>query len=167
MKQICTDARSAEKTNASGQVSELPLLTHTGGQQKSVRWRTSITVFAIPTFLVLVVNISIAINATSRYGWSPVFGFKPIFIGQCNTTKQLNTVLHLLINILSSILLSGSNYSMQVLAAPSREHIDDAHSKRGWLDIGVPSVRNLRALSTKWKALWWLFVLSSIPLHLL
>lgn len=36
-----------------------------------------------------------------------------------------------------------------------------------WLDIGVPSLRNLRRISTRRVVLWWLLALSSIPLHLL
>lgn len=74
---------------------------------------------------------------------------------------------HLVINILSTLLLGACNYSMQCLSSPTRAEIDKAHNKGVWLDIGVPSVRNLRRLSTARVTLWWLLAISSIPLHLL
>jgi hypothetical protein len=75
------------------------------------------------------------------------------------------TALHLLINLLSSLLLGASNYCMQRLVAPTRKEIDAVHAKRDWLDIGMPSVRNLPSIN-KGRTLLWVFLgLSSIPLH--
>lgn len=56
---------------------------------------------------------------------------------------------------------------MQCLSSPTRSEIDKAHGQGVWLDIGVPSVRNLRRLSTSRIVLWWLLAISSVPLHLL
>ena len=56
---------------------------------------------------------------------------------------------------------------MQCLASPTREEVDKAHGKRIWLDIGVPSVRNLRQISSRRIILWWFLALSGVPLHLL
>ena len=44
--------------------------------------------------------------------------------------------------------------------------MDRAHSRGIWLDIGVPSVRNLRGIAWKKIILWWLFAFSGIPLYL-
>ena len=79
---------------------------------------------------------------------------------------MLNFWLHMVINILSTSLLGASNYSMQCLSAPTRRDIDKAHSKRTWLDIGIPSYRNLAGISRLRLGLWCLLALSSIPLHL-
>lgn len=75
--------------------------------------------------------------------------------------------LHLAINVLSTVLLGASNYCMQCLSSPTRGDVDKAHSKGVWLDIGVPSVRNLRRISGRRFALWCLLAVSSIPLHFL
>lgn len=75
--------------------------------------------------------------------------------------------LHLAINVLGTILLGASNYCMQCLSFPTRDEVNKAHSRGAWLDIGVPSVRNLRQISSKRLALWWLLAVSSIPLHFL
>ena len=87
--------------------------------------------------------------------------------GSCSKTTDLSLWLHLAINILSTILLGASNYCMQCLSSPNREEVDRAHSRHIWLDIGVPSVRNLRRVSWSKILLWWLFAFSGIPLHLL
>lgn len=80
--------------------------------------------------------------------------------------EQWNTVFHVFINALSTLLLAGSNYTMQVLSSPTRPEIDGAHSKGEWLDIGVLSPRNLRLISRKRAALCMALALSSVPLHL-
>lgn len=70
--------------------------------------------------------------------------FATLYDGHCDKVKRLDLWLHLFINVLSTLLLGASNYCMQCLAAPTREDIDKAHGQNGWMDVGVPSVRNLR-----------------------
>ena len=114
---------------------------------------------------VLAINISVTIWGSAKFG---VHGsLVTIQDGDCSKSKQLSLWLHLAINILSTLLLGASNYCMQCLSSPSRPEIDRAHSQHIWLDIGVPSVRNLRRVSWNKIILWWLFAISTIPLHLL
>lgn len=82
-------------------------------------------------------------------------------------TKKLDLWLHLGINLLSTLLLGASNYTMQCLSAPTRDEINKAHRQRIFLDIGLPSVRNLRRISRRRMTLWWLLAISSVPLHLM
>lgn len=78
----------------------------------------------------------------------------------------MNTGIHLVINVLSTLLLGASSYSMQCLCAPTRPEVDKPHEKRRWADIGVQSLRNL-GLVRRWKlGLWLLLAASSLPLHL-
>ena len=65
------------------------------------------------------------------------------------------------------MLLCGSNYVMQVLAAPNREEVDRAHAQRRWLHIGVPNLRNLRYIRRERVIIYMFLFLSSVPLHLL
>jgi hypothetical protein len=90
-----------------------------------------------------------------------------LYEGDCDRVDRLNTGLHLLINLLSTLLLSSSNYCMQCLSAPTRKEVNQAHAKRMWLDIGVPSIHNLRRISKTRALLWFLLGISSLPLHLL
>ena len=120
---------------------------------------------AVTGVLVILVNLAFTIWATTTFGVHD--GFGTLQKGDCGKTKTLNFWIHLAINILSTLLLGASNYSMQCLSSPTRQEIDKAHARRAWLDVGVPSFRNLRRLSKRRIILWWLLALSSIPLHLL
>ncbi len=115
--------------------------------------------------VVLVINLIFTIWAVLRSGVQN--GLGTLQDGSCKSTTTLTFWIHLAINVLSTLLLGASNYSMQCLSSPTRNEIDKAHSQGIWLDIGVPSVRNLRRLSTFRIVLWWLLAISSIPLHLL
>ncbi|KAI1377152.1 hypothetical protein F4677DRAFT_454255 [Hypoxylon crocopeplum] len=104
-------------------------------------------------------------------------GVGTIYEGDRNTIGTLNRWIHLLINVLGTGMLSASNYCMQLQAAPTRADIDHAHQaelheqnrthREGqWLDIGVPSLRNLLYVSNWRRVAWALLALSSIPVHL-
>lgn len=115
--------------------------------------------------VVLVINLILTIWAVSISGVQN--GLGTLHDGSCKRTATLTFLMHLAINVLSTLLLGASNYSMQCLSSPTRSEIDKAHGQGVWLDIGVPSVRNLRRLSTSRIVLWWLLAISSVPLHLL
>lgn len=86
-------------------------------------WRFGTLLFSLASLVALLLNVAITIYSVSRYGGTISKDFEPIFVGNCAETKSLNTWIHLAINILSSILLSGSNYCMQVMTAPSRKDV--------------------------------------------
>jgi len=116
---------------------------------------------------VLCCNIAmIVVAATSKTG-DTVGAIANLKIGDEAIISQWNTALHVLINALSTMLLAGSNYTMQVLSSPTRQDVDAAHARGQWLDIGVLSPRNLRLIPRKRAALWYTLALSSVPLHLL
>lgn len=119
-------------------------------------------VIASSVAIINIVFISWAIASSGVHG-----GLGTLQEGSCHQTNVLTLWLHIAINVLGTLLLGTSNYSMQCLSSPTRVEIDRAHSKGIWLDIGVPSVRNLRRLSATRILLWWLLALSSTPLHLL
>lgn len=51
------------------------------------------------------------------------------------------------------------------MVAPTRNDIDRAHKGQRWLDIGVPSIRNLFRISSTRSVLWLFLFFSSLPLH--
>ena len=129
-------------------------------------WRLGVTFSAFVTSLVLILNIALCIWATT-FSSSMKNGVGTIYKGSCAKTSCLNMLLHLAINILSTTLLSASNYTMQCLSSPTRQELDVVHAKGTYLDIGVPSLRNLKSISIKRSVCWLLLAFSSIPLHLL
>ena len=114
--------------------------------------------------VVLLINLTATIWGIRKFG--VLDGLGTLQVGDCNSTSSLGFWLHLIINGLSTLLLGASNYSMQCLSSPTRSEIDRAHRKCIWLDIGTPSVKNLRRISWSRIVLWWALAISSIPLHL-
>ncbi|KAM0717739.1 hypothetical protein Q7P37_007591 [Cladosporium fusiforme] len=87
--------------------------------------------------------------------------------GDCSKVKTYSRLIHVGINVLSSALVAASNFSMQILVAPSRYTIHEAHKNKKWVQVGVPSVRNLIRIEWYRSMLWILMALSSLPLHFL
>ena len=128
-------------------------------------WRMGVTLGAITTGVVLVINLSVLIWGAAGAGFEG--DLRTLQQGSCKKTKDMNLWLHLAINALSTLLLGASNYTMQCLSSPIREEINAAHRKHQWLDIGVPSLRNLKHISRGKLLLWCLVALSSVSIHLL
>jgi hypothetical protein len=124
-------------------------------------WRFGALHFAAWAVVVFLINLVITI-------WGSTAREQGILMeGDCDRVEFWNNGLHVVINILSTILLSGSNYCMQCLSAPTREEVDKAHANKRWLDIGIPSLRNVKHLGKRRITLWILLALTSLPLHLL
>ncbi|KAE8154580.1 hypothetical protein BDV25DRAFT_135750 [Aspergillus avenaceus] len=127
-------------------------------------WRKGVTLCFIASSIVFIFNLTIAIWASRQYPVEDGFGL--LQEGSCSRVRYTNIGVHLVINVLSTVLLSSSNYCMQCLSAPSREDVDRAHRKRKWLDIGTMSLRNLTSIGAWRPCLWLLLCMSSLPLHL-
>ena len=84
----------------------------------------------------------------------------------CDRTKWITLWVDLLVNILSTLLLGAGSNCAQLLSSPERVDVDKAHLSGVWLDIGVPSVRNLKHIQRKRSVLWLVLFAASIPLHL-
>ena len=132
-------------------------------------WRTKrqtvLSACSVVAALVLLINVTATVYFKIR--WKTIGDIGTIYRGDCSQSHRLSSRLHILINVLSTALLSASNLCMQLLAAPTRQEIDKAHDKYIWLDIGVPSFRNLKHISKRRVMAISLLATSSIPLHFL
>lgn len=88
-----------------------------------------------------------------------------IFAGEFEKVRKADSMVHVAINVMGTLLLGASNYTMQCLSSPTRQEVDVAHSRGKYLDIGLPSLNNL----TGWKKkfVFTFLVLSTLPLHFL
>jgi len=93
-------------------------------------------------------------------------GIGAMYHGNCAYVEQLNTLLHLLINLLSTLLLGASNFGMQILVAPTRRDLDAAHKKGKSMAIGIQAIGNLRQLGKVTIILWIVLAIASGGLHL-
>ena len=57
-----------------------------------------------------------------------------LFLGDCSQSKRIDIVAHLAINILGNLLLGASNNAIQILAAPTRRNIDEAHAQQRFVE---------------------------------
>ncbi|KAL4885232.1 hypothetical protein BJY04DRAFT_205441 [Aspergillus karnatakaensis] len=130
----------------------------------STGWKFTLSLSAASSILVLAFNLGFLLWAVPRHQLNDNRGV--LYEGDCETVKRLSTGLHLLINILSTVLLGASNYGMQCLSAPTRRDINKVHAEGSYLDIGVQSLRNLFYIPGRRSFLWICLALSSLPLHL-
>ncbi|GIZ44544.1 hypothetical protein CKM354_000774000 [Cercospora kikuchii] len=131
---------------------------------KYTAWKVGVAGGIGVTALVLVANICLLAWSATR----PSSGVTTrIFTGSCKTSRAIDLSMHLFINLLGTILLAAGNNCAQILSAPTREEITQAHRRGRWVDIGVPSVRNLREIPAWRISLWLLLYISSAPLHLI
>lgn len=148
----------------------LPLINKKDRQGQE--WVYGALFCTIETASILVLNLVLFLVAV-RKGYNGHIPGKddlvsiPLYEGKCTVATRWSTGLHVIINILSTLLLAASNYVMQCLNAPSRADLDRAHAKRRWLYIGTWSFKNFGAMDWKRKTLWALLFLSSTPIHLL
>ncbi|KAJ2976244.1 hypothetical protein NUW58_g8136 [Xylaria curta] len=127
-------------------------------------WRLTGHILSISSVVLTVANI-VTLAVYSK--WFTIFGERVLYQGSCRTSSQISLVIQLAINVVSSVILASSNFFMQVIAAPTRRDIDAAHEAGVFLDIGVPSSRNLFHIPRINALLWWILGVSSVPVHLL
>ena len=137
-------------------------------------WHTGASACAISAVVVLFINVGLTIyvatnrkHETENPEYRREKGIGTLYWGSCEKSKTIGLWLHLGINALSTLLLSASNYTQQCLVAPTRSEIDAAHAREKWMNIGVPSVRNLFRIKPERTLLWIFIGLTSVPLHLL
>ena len=172
---------SSDETLRTGLISEESSIQNLEVAKQLGSWRFTVRAGILVTSLVALTNLCCLIWASTldtEDGSATVFEGRAmentnadeglIFRkGSCKETKRITFWVDLAINILSTLLLGASNNCTQLLVAPIRKDIDDAHAAGRYLDVGVSSMRNILAVS-RWRQ--WLcavLFLSSIPLHLL
>ncbi|VUC38177.1 unnamed protein product [Clonostachys rosea] len=130
-------------------------------------WKFGTAAASFLTAMILIINIVVVIicraKINSKTGSSSI---GPVLSGDCTSINKLGLGIHLVINIVSTLLLGASNYCMQTLSAPTREDIDRAHKRGSWMDIGIPSLRNIRFVRKRRLFVCLSLALTSIPLHL-
>lgn len=129
-------------------------------------WRMGVLFGSCMSAFVLICNVVVVvIGCAVHSGYQD--GVANVMYGGASSISRWSTFFHLLINAGSTVLLAASNYTMQVLCSPTRHDIDIAHAHGRWVDIGLLSFRNLKAIPRKRAALALILAFSSIPLHLL
>lgn len=108
-------------------------------------WRGGVLFNLVLAFLILVAAVVCFVLAVLRS--KVLLGETTLFTGSCNAAANINMGLHVAINVFTITLLAGANYIFHVLSSPTRFELAKAHKSKQWLDIGIPSLRNLEHIS--------------------
>ncbi|CAM1501052.1 Fc.00g102140.m01.CDS01 [Cosmosporella sp. VM-42] len=108
-------------------------------------WRGGVALNLLLVFLILVVAIVCLILASLKARM--LGGETTVAEGNNDKVKGLDRGIHVIVNIFGVVLIVGANYVFQILSSPTRREVNNAHEKLKWLDIGIPSLRNLSAIS--------------------
>ncbi|KAL2105310.1 hypothetical protein VUR80DRAFT_8586 [Thermomyces stellatus] len=128
-------------------------------------WKGGIAINALVAFGILVVSVVCLTLAVSRS--SLLEGEAPIYTGGCPRARRIHFGLQALVGVFTVALLAAANYALQVLSSPTRLEVALAHEERRWLDVGVPSVRNLRFISRSRVFMIVSVLLVSFSIHVL
>lgn len=128
-------------------------------------WRLGVLAGLCISTSVLCGNLALVFVGFRYSGYSAGIGI--LAQGPSTSIARISTIYHVLINALSTLLLTASNYCMQVLCSPSRDDIDRAHGEGSYVNVGTLSPWNVRFLKGFRKTGWYVLMLTSIPLHLL
>ena len=109
-------------------------------------WRSGVAINAILVFMILLMallGLSVALSSTLSPTSSRDSGDSVVFAGACRQADQIGWGLSAAVNVFAVIIVAGANYVCQVLGSPTRRELDKAHAWGRWMDLGIPSVRNL------------------------
>jgi hypothetical protein len=134
-----------------------------GSERRSRQWKSRCFIASVFMGSVLIIHVVFMIWAAQRSSGGANIG--TIYQGECATVDNINTGLHVLINITTIIATMASACGMYFLSSPTRKEVDEAHARGRSLDIGVLSLRNLR--TWKKKVLFGVLIISSLPIYLL
>ena len=149
-------AAGAEKRAGGGAKGAVPRLAG---------WRAGVAINTLVAFGILVVGVVCLILAVSR---SSLFGGEAtLYSGSCAHARRIHSGLQALVAALSVALLAGASYAFQVLSSPTRLEVALAHEERRWVDVGVPSLRNLRFVSRARVLMVVGVLLASFSVHVL
>ncbi|KAH6630933.1 hypothetical protein B0J18DRAFT_116346 [Chaetomium sp. MPI-SDFR-AT-0129] len=124
-------------------------------------WRAGVALTVLATLAVLIAGFVCLMVAISGKPSSASVA-AAVYVGACGTATAVNMGVHAAITVAAVVLLAGANYVFQVLSSPTRAEVDAAHRQERWVDIGVPSLRNLKWIGRGRAALAVLVVVMAV-----
>lgn len=108
-------------------------------------WRGGVLLLLLLLLIILIAGFVCLVVAGTKIAF--LIGAMDLFVGSCATARAINWGLHAIVNLVVVVFILGANYVFQVLSSPTRSDVARAHGLKRWLEIGVPSLSNLRHVS--------------------
>lgn len=128
-------------------------------------WRGTATLCIAASGFTLLLNLVVLIWALAAKPKDD--GFVITYTGSSVECKRIDLGIRLVVNTLSTLILVSSNRCTQFLCAPTRKDVDASHLRGQWLDIGVRSYRNFKAVRGWRMVVSTVLIVTSMPIHLL
>ncbi|KAJ4267481.1 hypothetical protein NW762_003588 [Fusarium torreyae] len=109
-------------------------------------WRAGVAANMFLAFLILVASIACLALASAQGHMSS--SESSLMEGSSVKVEGIARGIMAVVNAFAIILIAGANYVVQILNSPTRAEVDNAHTSLEWLDIGIPSLRNLSRISS-------------------
>ncbi|KAF5721345.1 hypothetical protein FMUND_3655 [Fusarium mundagurra] len=109
-------------------------------------WRAGVAANMVLAFLILVASVACLALASAQGHMSTWESL--LMEGSSTTVEGIARGILAAVNVFAIILVAGANYVVQILNSPTRAEVDNAHSTLKWLDIGIPSLRNMSLISS-------------------
>ncbi|KAF4974688.1 hypothetical protein FZEAL_8435 [Fusarium zealandicum] len=114
-------------------------------------WRGGVALNVLLALLVLVAAIVCLALASAKGHIST--SDSSLMEGSSEAVQAISRGILAAVNVFAIVLIAGANYVVQILSSPTRAEVDIAHQNLKWLDIGIPSLRNLSTISSSRAAL--------------
>ncbi|KAF5253709.1 hypothetical protein FANTH_1401 [Fusarium anthophilum] len=161
--------RSDRYANADYLAKYVPEFEHENLRPKNMRHRMSkvLKMLKLQTLVAtLIFAAQLGVTIWSIKAYPPdTRGTGTFFWGDCSTIGTANKLIHVALNVASTIFLTVGHYCMQILVAPTRSEVDFAHGKGKAMEVGVPSLKNLRHIAIKRVAGWIMLSAVATLLH--
>ena len=109
-------------------------------------WRGGVVMLLLANLLMLIVSIvCLALAATRTH--TTLGGESSLRDGSCGRVRAASMGIRAVVNVEAVVLIASAGYVFQVLSSPTRAEVNAAHARHRWLDVGVPSVRNLGSVA--------------------
>lgn len=128
-------------------------------------WRGGVLLTLLLVLIILITGFVCLVVAGTQIAL--LIGAMDLFNGSCTTAKGMNWGLHAVVNLAVVVFILGANYVFQVLSSPTRAEVARAHESKGWLEIGVPSVSNLKHVSKVKAFLAFLLLAVAVAIQIL
>ncbi|KAG4274184.1 hypothetical protein FPRO04_01825 [Fusarium proliferatum] len=109
-------------------------------------WRAGVAANMFLAFLILVASVACLALASAQGHMSTWESL--LMEGSSTTVEGIARGILAAVNVFAIILIAGANYVVQILNSPTRAEVENAHSTFKWLDIGIPSLRNMSLISS-------------------
>ena len=129
-------------------------------------WKATVLCGLGVTLFALIINVVVLVWASKKPSDS-ITSNPMLYQGSCSRTQTMSTWLNIGINIISTLLLACSNHTIQYISAPTRDIINKVHAEGRWLDIGISSFSNWKAMGRWSKLVCIVIAVTTLPFNLL